>query len=169
VLALISGFLGMGGQQRLADYYIQIHLFFLKGEKGSELDNSAQQQKLYDETPWKGNVIWKYFLKSYVGYTKKQEKATPEFQKLMGKLKDKYGSVDKIPAEVREEIHRNSLAIMKWNGLLTFNFRSGMFFIFCLLDIPVANFLFEIIGMSLLTYYINHRHEAFCKKIAQNL
>ena len=58
---------------------------------------------------------------------------------------------------------------MKWNGLLTFNFRSGMFFIFCLLDIPVANFLFEIIGMSLLTYYINHRHEAFCKKIAQNL
>lgn len=169
VLALISGFLGMGGQQRLADYYIQIHLFFLKGEKGSELDNSAQQQKLYDETPWKGNVIWKFFLKSYVGYTKKQEKATPEFQKLMGKLKDKYGSVDKIPAEVREEIHRNSLAIMKWNGLLTFNFRSGMFFIFCLLDIPVANFLFEIIGMSLLTYYINHRHEAFCKKIAQNL
>lgn len=169
VLALISGFLGMGGQQRLADYYIQIHLFFLKGEKGSELDNSAQQQKLYDETPWKGNLIWKYFLKSYVGYTKKQEKATPEFQKLMGKLKDKYGSVDKIPAEVREEIHRNSLAIMKWNGLLTFNFRSGMFFIFCLLDIPVANFLFEIIGMSLLTYYINHRHEAFCKKIAQNL
>ena len=169
VLALISGFLGMGGQQRLADYYIQIHLFFLKGEKGSELDNSAQQQKLYDETPWKGNVIWKYFLKSYVSYTQKQEKATPEFQKLMGKLKDKYGSVDKIPAEVREEIHRNSLAIMKWNGLLTFNFRSGMFFIFCLLDIPVANFLFEIIGMSLLTYYINHRHEAFCKKIAQNL
>ncbi|WP_027453491.1 CDP-alcohol phosphatidyltransferase family protein [Segatella baroniae] len=169
VLALISGFLGMGGQQRLADYYIQIHLFFLKGEKGSEFDNSAQQQKLYDETPWKGNLIWKYFLKSYVGYTQKQEKATPEFQKLMGKLKDKYGSVDKIPAEVREEIHRNSLAIMKWNGLLTFNFRSGMFFIFCLLDIPVANFLFEIIGMSLLTYYINHRHEAFCKKIAQNL
>lgn len=169
VLALISGFLGMGGQQRLADYYIQIHLFFLKGEKGSELDNSAQQQKLYDETPWKGNLIWKYFLKSYVGYTQKQEKATPEFQKLMGKLKDKYGSVDKIPAEVREEIHRNSLAIMKWNGLLTFNFRSGMFFIFCLLDIPVANFLFEIIGMSLLTYYINHRHEAFCKKIAQDL
>ena len=169
VLALISGFLGMGGQQRLADYYIQIHLFFLKGEKGSELDNSAQQQKLYDETPWKGNLIWKYFLKSYVSYTQKQEKATPEFQKLMGKLKDKYGSVDKIPAEVREEIHRNSLAIMKWNGLLTFNFRSGMFFIFCLLDIPVANFLFEIIGMSLLTYYINHRHEAFCKKIAQNL
>ena len=36
VLAVISGFMGMGGQQRLADYYIQVHLFFLKGEKGSE-------------------------------------------------------------------------------------------------------------------------------------
>ena len=40
LLALYSGFVGMGGQQRLADYYIQIHLFFLKGEKGSELDSS---------------------------------------------------------------------------------------------------------------------------------
>ena len=40
-LALYSGFVGMGGQQRLADYYIQVHLFLLKGEKGSELDNSA--------------------------------------------------------------------------------------------------------------------------------
>ena len=46
VLGLISGIAGLAGQQRLADYYIQIHLFFLKGEKGSELDNSVRQQEL---------------------------------------------------------------------------------------------------------------------------
>ena len=39
-LGIISGVAGLAGQQRLADYYIQVHLFFLKGEKGSELDNS---------------------------------------------------------------------------------------------------------------------------------
>ena len=56
VLSCISGFVGISGQQRLADYYIQVHLFFLKGEKGSELDNSRRQQEIYDQmdasTPW---------------------------------------------------------------------------------------------------------------------
>ena len=52
-------------------------------------------------------------------------------------LKQKYGSVDNIPAEVREDIHKNSLALMKWNGLLTFNFREAWFFLFCLLDIII--------------------------------
>ena len=55
------------------------------------------------------------------------------------------------------------------NAMLTFNFRTGVFFIFCLADIPVCNFLFEIIAMSLLTIYINRRHEAFCRQIAQKI
>ncbi len=169
LLSLISGFVGMGGQQRLADYYIQIHLFFLKGEKGSELDNSAKQEEIYDNTPWKGNRIWKTFLKSYVTYTKKQEKQTPEFQKLMERIREKYGSEANMPKEIREEFHKNSKAIMGYNAMLTFNFRAGMFFIFCLADIPVANFIFEIVAMSLLTYYINHRHETFCRKIAERI
>lgn len=169
ILSLISGFVGMGGQQRLADYYIQIHLFFLKGEKGSELDNSAKQEEIYDNTPWKGNRIWKTFLKSYVTYTKKQEKQTPEFQKLMERIREKYGSEANMPKEIREEFHKNSKAIMGYNAMLTFNFRAGMFFIFCLADIPVANFIFEIVAMSLLTYYINHRHETFCRKIAERI
>ena len=41
-LGLYSGFVCMAGQTRLADYYIQVHLFFLKGAKGSEFDNSKK-------------------------------------------------------------------------------------------------------------------------------
>ena len=169
ILGNISGFLGMGGQTRLADYYIQVHLFFLKGEKGSELDNSVRQQELYDQMPADAPYYERWFQKSYVDYTKKQEKSTPQFQRLLAVLKQKYGSVDNIPAEVREDIHKNSLALMKWNGLLTFNFREAWFFLFCLLDIPVMNFIFEIVCMSLLTWYINHRHESFCRRIADSL
>lgn len=169
ILGNISGFLGMGGQSRLADYYIQVHLFFLKGEKGSELDNSMRQQELYDQLPADAPYYERWFQKSYVDYTKKQEKSTPQFQRLLAVLKQKYGSVDNIPAEVREDIHKNSLALMKWNGLLTFNFREAWFFLFCLLDIPVMNFIFEIVCMSLLTMYINHRHESFCRRIADSL
>lgn len=169
VLAHYSGFVGMGGQQRVADYYIQIHLFMIKGEKGSELDTSEQQQKVYDETPAEGNRLWKYFLKTYVEYTRMQEKTTPEFQKLMTLLREKYGSAGNMPDEIREELLRESRRIMPWNAMLTFNFRTGMFFLFCLIDLPACNFLFEIFCLGLLTYCINRHHEAFCRKVRERI
>ena len=169
VLGVISGFMGMGGQTRLADYYIQVHLFFLKGEKGSELDNSVKQQEVFEQLSKDTPYYERWFQKSYVDYTKKQEKSTPQFQRLMGLLKQKFGSASNMPAELREDFHKESLALMKWNGLLTFNFREFWFFLFCLLDVPALNFLFEIIAMSLLAMYINKRHEGFSKRIADRL
>ena len=168
-LGLYSGIVGLAGQQRLADYYIQVHLFFLKGEKGSELDNSVRQQEIYDQMGPDTPSVERMFQKSYIGYTQKQERRTPQFQRLMKLLREKYGSTDNIPTEVREEFRRQSLPLMTWNGLLTFNFRSFWLFLFCLLDIPVCNFLFEIVCMGLLSLYVNRRHEAFCKKIAEGL
>ena len=169
ILGIISGVAGLAGQQRLADYYIQVHLFFLKGEKGSELDNSKRQQEIYDQmttdTPW----AERYFQKSYIDYTKKQEKVTPQFQRLMQKLREKFGATENIPESVRKEFHDKSLPVIFWNGLLTFNFRSFWLFLFCLLDVPVMNFLWEIVGMGLLYLYVNRRHENFCKKIAESL
>ena len=169
-LGVISGICGLAGQQRLADYYIQVHLFFLKGEKGSELDNSKRQQEIYDAmTPEANSAAERYFQKSYIDYTKKQEKVTPQFQRLMQKLREKFGSTDNIPAAVRQEFHDASLPVIFWNGLLTFNFRSFWLFLFCLLDIPVMNFVWEIVGMGLLYLYVNRRHEAFCRRIADKL
>ncbi len=169
IIGLISGIHGLAGQQRLADYYIQAHLYFLKGEKGSELDNSAQQQEIYDKMDSSTSWVERLFQKSYIGYTQKQEGRTPQFQRLLRLLKTKFGTAEHIPATVREEFHQNSLPLMPWNGLLTFNFRSAWLFLFCLIDIPVGNFLFEIICMGLLTSYVNLRHEKFCRKIADKV
>ena len=169
-LGIISGIAGLAGQQRLADYYIQVHLFFLKGEKGSELDNSTRQQEIYDEmTPGTHSFAERYFQKSYIDYTKKQEAVTPQFQRLLNVLRQKYGSLDQIPESIRREFHDASLPVIKWNGLLTFNFREFWLFLFCLLDVPVMNFLWEIVAMGLLAWYVNHRHEAFCRRIADSL
>ena len=88
---------------------------------------------------------------------------------MMKIMKEKYGDIEQVPASIRQEFHDQSLALMKWNGLLTFNFRSTIFFLACLLDVPVLNFIFEIIAMSLLAWYINHRHESFSKYIAEKL
>ena len=169
IIGVIAGFMGTGGQQRLADYYIQVHLFFLKGEKGSELDNSKRQQEIYDQMDETTPAVERYFQKTYIDYTKKQEASTPQFQRLLDKLRSKFGSLDAIPQEVREEFRQHSLPVIKWNGLLTFNFRSFWLFLFCLLDVPVMYFIWEIVGMGLLYLYVKRRHESFCRKMADKL
>lgn len=164
---LWSGFTGIAGQQRLADYYINVHLFFLKGEKGSELDNSRQQQEILDQMPPDTPWIYRWFQNNYVSYTKAQEKATPQFQRLLALLRQKYGPhASDIPADFRESFRQKSLPVIFLNGLLTFNFRSFWLFLFCLIDLPALYFFFEIFGMGLLAWYVNHRHERFCRELA---
>ena len=170
LLGIMAGFGGLQIQQRLADYYIQVHLFFLKGEKGAELDNSRRQQEIYDQmSPETHSKAERWFQKSYIEYTKKQEDVTPQFQRLMARLRDKFGSTDNVPAEFREEFRQKSLPVIFWNGLMTFNFREFWLFLFCLLDIPVAHFLFEIIVIGLIYKYVNSRHESFCRQLADKL
>ena len=167
---LYSGFHCNSGQQRVADYYIQAHLFFQKGEKGSELDNSARQRQIYENTPVQGNRIWRLFLKTYIGYTSKQEQTTPEFQRLMRVLGDKYGSANDMPDDVRSELHSESLKLMNLNNLLTFNFRTAVFIILVLADLPSLYFvIFEVTLMEIYCRWFIHRHESFCKRIADRL
>lgn len=168
-LVLYSGFGCHSTQCGLADYYRQIHLFFLKGEAGSELDNSQQQQELYDRTPWKGNFLWKAFLKTYVNYTKGQESRTPYFQRLKKLLQEKYGSMGNVPQEFRNKFRAYSLPLMKYTNILTFNTRAIALYTFCLLDIPWMYFLFETIVMSLIYHYMRYAHEVTCKELIDEL
>ena len=168
-LGTFSGAVGLAGQQRLADYYIQAHLFFLKGEKGSELDNSQRQREIYKQMPKDAPLVERLFQKSYITYTLKQDQVTPQFQHMLEVMRQQYGQLDNVPAPVREEFRRQSLPLMTWNGLLTFNFRSFWLFLFCLLDVPVLNFVWEIFAMWLLMKYVNHRHETFCRRITQQI
>lgn len=162
---LYSGFVCHSRQCGIADYYRQIHLFFLKGEAGSELDNSVQQQKLYDETPWKGNFLWKAFLKTYVNYTRTQESQTPDFQRLMGRLREKYGATENIPQSFRDRFRTLSLPLMKWTNILTFNTRALVLYAVCLADLPWLYFVFEIVVMSALCRYMKMKHERFCREL----
>lgn len=164
-VVLYSGFVCHSRQCGLADYYRQIHLFFLKGASGSELDNSAQQQKIYDETPWKGNVLWKLFLKTYINYTRTQESQTPCFQSLMKRLTDKYHGINHVPLSFRERFRTLSLPLMKWTNILTFNTRAIVLYLTCLIDFPWLYFCFEIIVMGFLCRYMRHCHEKFCKQL----
>ena len=166
-LGLICGFLCHSRQCGLSDYYRNIHLFFLKGKAGSELDNSPQQLKIYQNASWTKEPVWKAFLFAYYRYTAGQEAQTPEFQRLMTKLKAVFG--DDIPQNIRDEFRRNSLPLMKYANILTFNTRAIAVYISCLIDEPWLYLLFELTLLTALYFYMRHRHESFCKTMADSL
>lgn len=168
-IALFSGFVCHSGQCRLADYYRQIHLFFLKGESGAELSTSTHQQQLYDAMPWRGHLIEKTFLKTYVNYTRQQEKATPAFQRLMQRLHDLYGKAGNAPESFRNEFRKRSLPLMPLTNILTFNTRAIALYVCCLVDLPWFYFVFEIVVMSALCGYMRSRHEQMCNEFLKSL
>lgn len=169
VLVCYSGFGCHGPQCGMADYYRQIHLYFLKGESGSELSNSVQLTKEYNSTSWRGNFMWKIFLRNYVLYTKTQEKKTPNFQILMQQLNCKYHNISLVPAVFRQKFREKSLPIMKWTNILTFNTRAIMLYLFCIIDLPWMYFLFEIFVMGAICKYMRYRHEQFCRKLLETI
>ena len=65
VLCAVAGFLFHSDQSSLADYYRQIHLFFLLGKEGSELDNYKQQRETYESLP-KGDLLARTFYGTYL-------------------------------------------------------------------------------------------------------
>ena len=156
-LAYLAGIICHKRQCMLADYYRNIHLYFLKGAAGSELDNSTQQRNAFDSLPWKGNFWNKAFLFFYGNYTSKQEKATPCFQRFYALVRQKYG--EDIPQSFRDEFRTASKPLMKYTNILTFNTRAIVLYITMLCQEPWLYFVFETTILMALYIYMRHRHE----------
>ena len=167
LLAYVSGIFCHSQQCTLADYYRNIHLFFLKGKAGSELDNFKQQRELFYSLPWKHNFWWKLFLYSYGNYTRKQERMTPNFQRFYALVQQKYG--DNIPQELRDEFRSMSLPLMKYTNILTFNTRAIALYVSLLIGEPWLYFVFEVVVMSGICCWMRKTHEKFCKELYAEL
>lgn len=166
ILAAIAGAFH-SKQAAMADYYRNIHLYFLKGESGSELDNSAQQKQIYDSLTWRKDWFKKTFLFFYVRYTKSQESLSPSFQRFFSLLKSRYHG--NIPAELRNEFRNYSLPLMKYTNILSFNTRVSVLFLSLFLDMPWIYFVFEITVLNAILIYMVFAHERFCKKLYNKL
>ncbi len=165
VLAFIAGVLCHSPQSSLADYYRQIHLFFLKGKEGSELDTYASQRAIYDGLSKHSPLIEKAFYFNYANYCKSQERRTPEFQKMMAAIRGKFGDVSAMPEALREEFLDGSRPLMKYTNILTFNVRAICIYVTCLAGCPWMYMLFEIIVLTILYIYMHKRHESLCASI----
>ena len=165
-LCIFSGTICHARQSQLADYYRNIHLYFLPGAD-SELDTYVQQKALRDATPKKGNFWWRIFLFFYVRYTRRQEELTPEFQRLMQTLREKCGGE---PGEdFRQAFRQQSLPLMKYANILTFNCRAFTLYAACLLNIPWLYPLAEITVFSAIYIYMHCRHERMSRRFADNI
>ena len=160
LLGAVAGLLCHTRQCALADYYRNIHLFYLKGNEGSELDNSRQQRENFRRLPWKGNVWWKLFLFFYGRYTHGQERVTPAFQRLHAWVKQQYG--DRIPQAFRDDFRRHSLPLMKYTNILTFNTRAIVLYLSVLAAVPYVYFLFEVTVLTAIYCCMHYRHERMC-------
>lgn len=169
VLAFIAGVLCHSPQSSLADYYRQIHLFFLKGKEGSELDTYAGQRKIYEEQRHGGTLFARLFYFNYANYCKSQEHRSPAFQKMMQALKEKYPDISQMPQALREEFLDGSRPLMKYTNILTFNTRAVCIYVTCLAGCPWIYMLAEITVMNILYIYMHKKHENLCTAITKKI
>ena len=175
-LCSLAGFFWHARQCQLADYYRQIHLYFLMGEEGSELNSTENEQRMLDAIPMRkmGAMLvpergyrWDYaFHFFYIGWCRKQEKNTPEFQKFFREVKRRWPNAADMPSDFREAFRRRSLPLMKYTNILTHNTRVTALYVACLVNMPYLYPLFEITVLAALYYYMKHKHEHMCRTFA---
>ncbi len=151
-------------QCAMADYYRQFHLFFLKGEGGSELDST---EKL-DEQIKQSSGFKRITMFFYRNYTANQERLTPAMQQLRRELKSRFGD-NVAPQQFRDDFRKLSLPLMKYTNMLTFNTRTIAMFISVIIRIPWLYFVFELVVLNTMLVYMIWRHETFCKKLTKDL
>lgn len=155
-------------QAAMADYYRQFHLYFLKGEEGSELERASLLWEKFHSLSWKKDFFQKFVLMFYVNYTVGQEKRTPRMQKLRNLLREKYGN--KIPQSFRDEFRSLSKPLMKYTNILSFNTRTfALFAAILIFRMPWLYFAFELTVLNFLLIYMMWRHERICKKLYNQL
>ncbi|MDE5888236.1 MAG: CDP-alcohol phosphatidyltransferase family protein [Muribaculaceae bacterium] len=167
VMAVVTGFCH-ATQAAMADYYRQFHLYFLKGEEGSELESAARLWERFHELSWKKNFWSKLTLAFYTNYTVGQEKRTPWMQKLRAALKARYGKV--IPQSFRDAFREKSKPLMKYTNILSFNTRSfALFAAILIFQMPWLYFAFELTVLNIVLIYMVVRHEKICKDFVAEL
>lgn len=167
VVAVVTG-MCHAKQAAAADYYRQFHLYFLKGEEGSELESCTELRKRLDTLSWRGNFWKKLTLTVYTNYTANQEVLTPSMQALRATLRKRFPS-GTIPMAFREAFRRKSLPLMKYTNILSFNWRVIALFTALFLRMPWLYFAFELTVLNILLVYMIVRHERICRTFTKEL
>lgn len=169
VLGVLSGLSHMIQAQQ-ADYYRNIHLYFIKGKGDSEFDTSKDLNEQYSKISWSKNFGQKLFLGFYRNYTKQQEVLSPNLQKLMNLIKERYNYV--LPEWLATEFRMMNKPLMKFTNIIQFNTRAIFLFICLFINKLWLYFLFDMFVLNGIMLYMIWRQEKvsahFYKKLVEN-
>lgn len=143
IVAAASGIFGNSFQCMLADYFRNIHLFFLN--VSNELDSSADVRAELKEAKRNRDTGKVLYLSFYAVYTRIQELATPQIQKLIKAARN-----GEVGEEARETYLAASRKMIPLCNLCTINTRTIALFLCVLLKKPVLYFAFELIVLTIL-------------------
>lgn len=166
-MAVVTG-LCHAKQAAMADYYRQFHLFFLKGEDGSELDSSQPLRERLASLSWSRDFWKKLTLTFYTNYTINQESHTRAMQGLRAELRRRFPD-GRIPQSFRDDFRRESLPLMKYTNILSFNWRTIALFASLFAMMPWLYFAFELTVLNILLIYMVVRHERICRRMTDAL
>lgn len=155
-------------QAAMADYYRQFHLYFLKGEAGSELEIASILKERLAQLSWSKNFWKKMTLTVYTNYTVQQEATAPAMQRLRAALTRRFPD-GVIPQTFRDDFRAASLPLMKYTNILSFNWRCIALFVSLFLQMPWLYFAFELIVLNGLLIYMVLRHESICRRFTRAL
>lgn len=166
VIAVITG-ICHAKQAAMADYYRQFHLYFLKGEDGSELDSSENLEKRCADTPWLGHFWSKLTQLVYLNYTRNQEVMTPQMQRMRRLIAARWPK--QMPEALRADFRAASLPLMKYTNILSFNWRCIALFAALFARMPWLYFAFELVVLNALLVYMVLRHESICRRFCSEI
>lgn len=164
IIAVISAVFGHERQCMMADYYRNIHLFFLKNKHGSELDSSREIARQRQSLPWKGARFQKTYLFFYGIYTYIQELTTPNFQRLLNGIRE---TGNEASDAVRNDYLERSRQYIQLTNILTFNARAYTLFGCLLIGLPILIFPIELIVFGFMHSYMIRKYEIIAQEVLE--
>lgn len=147
-------------QTRIADYVKQLHLHFCREDHHSELETSEGLiEEFKDQKLSKAN---KFFVKSYISYTKSQERYFPNTKKLLTKLNGQ------TPENINK-MYEKSIKYCKLSNCLVYNLRIYTLFVLLILScffnvgLTAWFFVFNVVVLEPIALIIEFKYEKVAK------
>jgi len=154
-------------QSAMADYYRNVHLYFIKGKAGSELDNTRDLKVDLAKMSWKKDFFRKFVLNGYTNYTKLQESLSPHLQELLRLVKNRFQEV--IPVAFIRKFRAKNKPIMKYTNIVQFNTRVIFLFLWLFIGEVWLYFVFDIFVLNPILIYMCKRQEKVSRYFVEQL
>ncbi len=168
VIAVVTG-ICHGKQAAMADYYRQLHLLFVNGKSGSELDTAADLKARLASMSWGRDFFKKIVLWFYTQYTVNQEAWTPQMQRLRRLMAQRFAEGEITDEQFRQNFRAASRPLMPFTNILSFNWRTITLFTSLFIGMPWLYFACELVVFNILLIYMVQRHECICRQYANEL